>query len=88
MEDYLEMNLNNEISHLKIKIDKLQMALFDAKKHILYQRSYDAYLRMNDIHEPTVGQMWFADAFANNRIKCAERQTKIWNEIKRVTGEK
>ena len=43
---------------------------------------------MNDIHEPTVGQIWFADDFANKRIKCAERQTEIWNEIKRVTGEK
>ena len=88
MEDILEMNLNYEISDLKIKIEKLQMALFDAKKHILYQNSYDAYLRMNDIHEPTVGQIWFADDFANKRIKCAERQTEIWNEIKRVTGEK
>jgi len=88
MEDYLEMNLNYEISDLKIKIDKLQMALFDAKKHILYQANYDAYFRMNDIHEPTVGQIFFADEFATKRIKCAESQTEIWKEIKRLTGEK
>ena len=88
MENNLERNLNYKIHDLEIKVVKLQMALFDAKKHILYINSYDSYLQMNDIHEPTVGQIWFADEFATKRVKCAERQTKIWNEIKRVTGEK
>tara|TARA_R100000773_G_C4219898_1_gene118530 strand:- start:3200 stop:3466 length:267 start_codon:yes stop_codon:yes gene_type:complete len=88
MEDNLERNLNYQINDLEIKNEKLKMALFDAKKRIVYQTSYDAYFRMNDIHEPTVGQIWFADEFATKRIKCAEIQTKIWNEIKRLTGEK
>ncbi|MAJ54401.1 MAG: hypothetical protein CMP92_00375 [Gammaproteobacteria bacterium] len=88
MENNLERNLNYQINDLEIKVEKLQMALFDAKKHILYQANYDSYLLMNDIHEPTVGQIFFADKFATKRIKCAESQTEIWNEIKKVTGEK
>ena len=85
----LEMNLNYEISDLERKLEKLQVALFEAKQTINYDRECDVYNILHGINRnQTVDSIRKSHKHAWAVTRDKEYQKKVWQEVLKLTVEK